>query len=253
MNNIKIKKTDFWAKITFSKPPLNIFNAEDLIYLEKILQELKNQEKLKLIIFDSDQKVFSAGVDVADHLPEKAPEMLKAFHKLFIAMIDLEIPTLAMVKSACLGGGSEFALFCDFVLASENVCFAQPEIKLACFPPLSMAHLAYLTGNKKALELILTGEKISAKDALRAGLVNHVFSEEEFDDKAEEFINSITQNSSSIIRTTLKTYKKINYADLKEKIELSEKIFLEELIKLEDYPEGTNSFLEKRLPVWKNC
>ncbi|MEI8388315.1 MAG: enoyl-CoA hydratase/isomerase family protein [bacterium] len=253
MNNINIKITDSWAKITFSKPPLNIFSIEDLIFLDKTLQELKNQKTLRMIIFESDQQIFSAGVDIADHLPEKAPELIKAFHKLIFTMIDLEIPTLALVKSGCFGGGSEFALFCDFVLASENAFFAQPEIKLACFPPLSITHLTYLTGNKKALELILTGEKLLSKDALAAGLVNHVFSEEEFDKKTDEFINSIIQNSSSVIRTTLNTYKKINYAGLKEKIEFAEKVFLEELLKLHDYAEGTNSFIEKRVPVWKDC
>lgn len=253
MEHIKLKQSDFWAKITFSKPPLNILKKEDLIFLENILQELKNQEKLRLIVFESDQKVFSAGVDIADHLPETAPEMIKAFHKLIFTLIDLEFPTLALVKGACFGGGSEFALFCDFTLASENASFGQPEIKLAYFPPLSMAHLAYLTGNKKALELILTGENLSAKDALQAGLINHVFSEEDFDQKADEFINSITQNSSSVIRTTLRAYKKINYSGLKEKLELAEKVFLEELLNLEDCIEGTNSFFEKRPPVWKDC
>ena len=253
MNNINIKITDSWAKITFSKPPLNIFSIEDLIFLEKTLQDLKNQKTLRMIIFESDQQIFSAGVDIADHLPEKAPELIKAFHKLIFTMIDLEIPTLALVKSGCFGGGSEFALFCDFVLASENAFFAQPEIKLACFPPLSITHFAYLTGNKKALEIILTGEKLLSKDALAAGLVNHVFSEEEFDLKADKFVNSIIQNSSSVIRTTLNTYKKINYAGLKEKIEFAEKIFLEDLLKLHDYAEGTNSFIEKRVPVWKDC
>ena len=253
MNNINIKITDSWAKITFSKPPLNIFSIEDLIFLEKTLQDLKNQKTLRMIIFESDQQIFSAGVDIADHLPEKAPELIKAFNKLIFTMIDLEIPTLALVKSGCFGGGSEFALFCDFVLASENAFFAQPEIKLACFPPLSITHFAYLTGNKKALEIILTGEKLLSKDALAAGLVNHVFSEEEFDLKADKFVNSIIQNSSSVIRTTLNTYKKINYAGLKEKIEFAEKIFLEDLLKLHDYAEGTNSFIEKRVPVWKDC
>lgn len=252
MNNFKIINTDCLTKITFSKPPLNIFNTEDLLSLEKTLLEIKNQKDLKLIVFESDQKVFSAGVDVAEHLPEKSLEMMKAFYSLFATLLELEIPTLALVKSACFGGGSEFALFCDFVLASENASFAQPEIKLACFPPLSMAHLTYLTGNKKALELILTGEKLNANEALQAGLVNHVFSEEEFDQKACEFVNSITQNSASIIKETLNTYKKLNYAGLKEKIKLAEKVFAEELPKLEDYDEGIKSFFEKRSPVWKN-
>ena len=253
MNNFIVENKGFYAKITFSKPPLNIFSIEDLAELNKALQNLMNQKDLKLIVFDSNQKVFSAGVNVLDHSPEKAPEVIRVFNDLFLTLMNMEIPTLALVKSGCMGGGSEFVLFCDFVLASENAYFAQPEIKLACFPPLSIAHLGYVTGNKKALELILTGEKISAKDALQAGLVNHVFSEEEFDRKAEEFINSITCNSLSVIKTTLRTFKKLNYAGLKEKIQHTEKVFLEELINLEDYSEGISSFFEKRSPKWKDC
>ncbi len=251
MTAIKVEKTEFLAKITFSKPPLNIFIAEDLIYLEKILEELKKEKKLKLIVFQSDQKVFSAGVEVKEHLPEKAFQMFDAFHKLFAALLNLEIPTLSLVKSGCFGGGSEFALFCDFTLASTNAYFAQPEIKLGCFPPLSIAHLSSVTGSKKALEFILTGEKITAEAALQAGLVNHVFPEEEFDKKAEEFINSILYNSSAVIRTTLKTYKRINYPEMKKKLELTDKIYREKLMKLPDYKEGADSFMEKRPPVWK--
>ncbi len=253
MNHIKLTNYGNYAKITFSKPPLNVFNTEDLIYLEKILQELNRQKSLKLIIFESDQKVFSAGVDVADHLPEKIIPAMKAFNKLFGTLLELDIPTLSLVKSACFGGGSELALFCDFVLASENASFAQSEIKLGCFPPLSMGHLAYLTGCKKGLEIILTGESVNAAEALKIGLVNHVFSEEEFDQKADEFINSIISKSSSIIRATLSTYKKINYAGLKEKIEFAAKSFAQELPNLQDYHEGINSFFEKRSPSWKDC
>ena len=253
MSNFILKSFDGYTKITFSKPPLNIFNTKDLSELCKILQNMAFQDELKLIVFDSDQKVFSAGVDILDHAPLKALEVISAFNELFLTLMNLEIPTLALVKSGCMGGGSEFALFCDFVLASENAYFAQPEIKLACFPPLSIAHLGYVTGSKKALELILTGEKVSAKDALQAGLVNQVFLEKEFDQKAEEFINSITCNSLSVIKTTLKTFKKLNYTGLKEKIEHTEKVFLEELIKLEDYSEGIKSFFEKRPPEWKDC
>jgi len=251
-DNLKIQKTDYIAKITFSKPTLNVFDRQDLANLDEILQELSQDDKLRLIVFESDQKVFSAGVDIAEHLPGKAAGMLKTFNNLFLTLLNLEIPTLALVKGDCYGGGSEFAMFCDFTLASEKVCFCQPEIKLGFFPPLSLAHFGYLTGNKKALEMILTGEKMTASQALEAGFINHVFGEEEFDEKAEEFINSLAQNSTSVIRMTLKLFKKLNYQGIKERIELSEKVIIEELINLEDCIEGANSFLEKRLPVWKN-
>jgi len=253
MNCIKLKHYEHFVKITFSKPPLNIFNLEDLIYIEKILLDLKNDKNLKLIVFESDQKIFSAGVDVADHLPQKVGLMMSAFTNLFTSMLNLEIPTLALVKSACFGGGSEFAMFCDFVIASENATFAQPEIKLGCSPPLSLAHISYITGSKKALEMLITGENISAKEALNLGLINYVFSEEEFDAKTEEFINSITSKSASLIKATLKTYKKLHYQGLKEKIETTAKIFAEDLPMLDDYHEGINSFFEKRPPVWTNC
>jgi len=250
--NLKINKKEYVAEITFSKPKLNIFDREDLETLNEILKELSQDENLRLIVFKSDQKVFSAGVDIAEHLPKKAAGMLKTFNELFLTLLNLEIPTLALVKGDCYGGGSEFAMFCDFTLATENVNFCQPEIKLGFFPPLSLAHFGYLTGNKKALEMILTGEKLTSSQALRAGLINHVFGEDEFDEKAEEFINSLSQNSTSVIKTTLRLFKKLNYQGIEERIALSEKIILEELINLEDCVEGANSFLEKRLPVWKN-
>jgi len=250
---IKIQKEEYITRITFSKPPLNIFNIEDLLNLGKVLRELNNQENLKLIIIDSDQKVFSAGVNAADHTQENIVKMLSAFHEVFYAMLDLEIPTMSLVRSACLGGGCEIALFCDFVIASENAVFSQPEIKLGCFPPVSLIHLSQLIGDKKALELILTGNKLSAKEAAQLGLINHACKEEEFEEKSLEFIKSIVSNSPSVMRTTLKAYKNINYKSaIKENLVKAEKIYLEELMQLEDTKEGIQSFLEKRPPVWKN-
>jgi len=249
-NNIKLDKQEFIAKITLSKPPLNILNIDDLNYLSKVLGELNNQEKLKLIIIDSNQKVFSAGIDVSDHKKDKAVELLTAFHGVFYQLVSLKIPTLAVVNSGCYGGGFELALFCDFIIASDKADFSLPEIKLGCYPPVALAVLSSLIGNKKALELILTGNKINAENALKFGLINHLFKEDEIDQKTEEFINSIVSNSSSVIKTTVNAFKKINQSDLKEKLYISEKIYIEELIKLEDSEEGIKSFLEKRKPIW---
>ena len=249
-SNIKVEKQEFLVKITLSKPSLNILDVDDLNCLSEILKELNNQEKLKLIIIDSDQKVFSAGVNISDHSKDKITELLLAFHNVFYQLIDLKIPTLASVKSGCYGGGCELALFCDFVIASDKAVFSLPEIKIGCYPPVAVAVLPSLINNKKALEMILTGNKFSAEEALNFGLINYLFEENEFDKKLEEFVSSITRNSSSVIKTTLNAFKKINQKDIKEKLYLSEKIYLEELINLEDSQEGIRSFLEKRNPVW---
>lgn len=225
MSNIKVIENQATARIILSKPPLNILDTEDLQELSNLLRSLRTG----LITIESDQKVFSAGVNISDHSKEKVSEMLQAFHEVFYEMLDLEIPTISIVRSGCIGGGCELALFSDFVLASKNACFSQPEIKLGCFPPVSMVYFPYIIGNKQALEVILTGNKIFADDALRYGLVNKVFSEEEFDIEANKFINSLINNDINAIKTTIKAYKKLNYNELKEKIKLSEKIYLEEV------------------------
>ncbi len=250
MQNIKLDKAGEIAKITLSKPPLNIFGTEDLRLLPEIFDEISYEPGIKAITIESDQKVFSAGVDIAEHSKNNMKLMLKAFHKVFFKMLELEIPTISLVKSSCIGGGCELALFSDFVLASQKAYFSQPEIKIGCFPSVSLVYFPYITGHKKALEMILTGNKILAEEALGCGLINQVFPEENFDAKAQEFIDSIIFNSPSVLKTTLNTYKKLHYPEIRKKLACSEKAYFEELIHLEDAGEGIRSFLEKRPPVW---
>jgi cyclohexa-1,5-dienecarbonyl-CoA hydratase len=252
MKNLKIIQEKQKAGIILSKPPLNILNCEDIKNISCLIKSFGQNNSVKIITFESDQKIFSAGIDILEHTEEKIKEMLLCFRELLFQMMELDTPIISIVKSGCVGGGCEIALFCDFVIASENAWFSHPEIKLGCFPPASMAYLSYITGNKKALEIILTGNKISAQEAFTFGLVNKLFKEEEFEEKSSEFMESLTKLSRSVLSTTIKGYKKLNYSELKEKFSIAEKIYLEELMKLEDYSEGMQSFIEKREPKWKN-
>lgn len=229
MKNINLNIKDQRAAITLCKPPLNIFDIEDLHKLAGIIKSLKDRQDIKIITIESDQKVFSAGVDISDHSEQNAHAMLEAFHSVFFEMLELEILTISLVKSGCIGGGCELALFSDFVLASEKAYFSQPEIKLGCFPPVSMVYFPYITGNKQALEMILLGDKVYAQDALSYGLVNKVFPDGDFDAEANRFIDLITSKPAQAVRTTLKAYKRMNYKELREKIKLSEKVYLEEI------------------------
>ncbi len=229
MKSIKMVANAGRASITLSKPPLNIFDADDLVELAGVFKRLKNEQSIGIITIESDQRVFSAGVDIAGHSREKVKEMLETFHDVFFAMLELRTPTISLVKSGCIGGGCELALFGDFVLASEAAYFSQPEIKLGCFPPLSAVYFPFITGHKNALEIMLTGDKVFAGDAHRLGLVNRVFPGEEFDTGAEKFIGAILSNPANAVKTALGAYKRLNYPGLREKIKLSEKIYLEEV------------------------
>lgn len=250
MNGINFVKAGSIAKITFSKPPLNILGIEDLLRLSALFAKFKTPMDIKAIIIDSDQKVFSAGVNVAEHSKENVNKMLKTFLGIFFNMIEVPIPTICLVKSDCVGGACELALFCDIVLASDNANFSLPEIKLGCYPPAALAYLPYLVGNKKTLDIVLTGKKMSAQEVLNLGLVNQVFSHETFDNEAENYINSLLSNSSSVMNTTLKAFKRMHYNKIIKKLERSEKLYFEELMLLDDAVEGPKSFMEKREPVW---
>lgn len=253
MNNaIKFSINNDIAIITLSKHPLNILNINDLNYLTELLNKFSQQENLKAIIIKSDQKIFSAGLNISEHNSSNIQQLLNSFNQLFIALFHIDIPTISIINNGCYGGGLELAIFCDFVFATNNAEFAFPEIELGCYPPLAMAFLSDIIGKKKALELILTGEKIDSKQALNFGLINNCFEENVLEQKVNQFIKDLTSKSLSVLKLTNKTFKKLHYPNFINKLTESTNIYINDLMILEDSNEGIKSFIEKRQPLWKH-
>lgn len=246
------EKVESFGKITFNNGSLNILTTP---MLEEILQALNKfslDPTLKGIVFDHNGKVFSAGVDVADHVGDKAEKMLKTFHAIFKVLFRLECPTIASVKGAALGGGAEIALFCDFVLASDKAKFGQPEIKVGVFPPIAAVILPRLAPYKKAFELLLHGETIDANEAHQLGLVNHVFPAETYDEQFNTFLKRFNELSTVIIRHTKKAIMLGLNVDFDSKINQLEEYYLKTVMNTYDANEGLQAFLEKRKPRWQN-
>src|SRR5512136_3436305 len=103
--------------------------------------------------------------------------MIQTFHQMFRLMDALKVPSLAVVNGSALGGGCELAIYCDMVIATERAKFGQPEIQVGVFPPIAALVMPRLIGRKKAMELILSGDTISAQEALALGLINKVVPE----------------------------------------------------------------------------
>src|ERR1051325_8324820 len=163
------------ARITFAKPPLNVLNIAMMREIAGALAQCAERE-LVAIVFDADKscRAFSAGVAVEEHVQETIFQMLDAFHAIFRQLEQVAKPTIALVDGAALGGGCELVAACDIVIASDRSRFGQPEIKLGVFPPVAAVLLPLVIGEKRARELILTGEIIDAVEAGRLGLCNHV-------------------------------------------------------------------------------
>jgi len=238
------------AWITLDRPLLNILNIAMMKSLDAALGRALPKSDF-VILQGAGVKAFCAGADVADHTPKRVAKMLSAFHAVFRRMAAADCITIAAVHGYCLGGGMELATFCDFVLATESAQFGQPEIKLGCFPPVALVTLPRLIGMQAAAHLILTGRQISATEAHRLGLVTRVVPDHELPGAVNCLLEELRALSSSVLRLTQKTLRRLHSADFLEQLKETERVYLSELMKSRDAQEGIRAFLEKRKPVWK--
>ena len=152
--HIIFERGDGVARLTLNEPPLNVLVIAMMQEIISVLEALDSDPSIKVLIFEAaeDSKAFSAGVDVSEHTADMVDEMIEVFHRIFRLLDKLEIPTIAVVGRAALGGGCELALFCDMIIASEKASFGQPEIQVGVFPPIAVVELPRIVGPKKALE-----------------------------------------------------------------------------------------------------
>ena len=238
--------------ITLNRPPVNILNIEMMEEINQALREFKAEKGLKVLVFQAEGKAFSAGVDVGEHLGDSVKEMIDAFHGMFRLMDELQAPSVAVVNGSALGGGCELALYCDMVLATEKSTFGQPEVMVGVFPPIAALVFPRIIGRKKAMELILSGKTVGARDALEMGLINRIVSEDSMEEEVKQFVGDIARHSAVVLRLTKKATIEGLCDDAEGGLRRIERIYLDELMRTEDATEGLKSFLEKRKPVWRN-
>ena len=248
-------QTDFKegvATLTLNRAPLNWLNIEMMEEINAFFEGLLKEKSLKLLVIQAAGKAFSVGVEVADHMGDLAPKMIDIFHRMFRLMDALKVPSLAVVNGSALGGGCELALYCDMVIATEKSKFGQPEIQVGVFPPIAALVFPRLIGRKKAMELILTGDTISAQEASVLGLINKVVSEASLGQEVNAFVEKFTKLSGLVLKLTKEATLAGLNDDMNEGLKAIEKIYLNQLMKTHDAMEGLKAFLEKRKPTWKN-
>ncbi len=235
--------------LTLNNPPLNILNMKMMRELTACLLENENR---KIILIKARGKVFCAGADVGEHIGDKAKEMISDFHAVFRALGAHRGLSVAVVEGPALGGGCELAAFCDVVLAGANASFGQPESLVGVFPPVAAALWPRLMGERKALEYILSGEKISADRALELGLVNRVFLAENLDAEVDKFLTQFKTKSLIVIDHVKRAVKLGGKGAFFDALGDIEELYLESLMKTHDADEGLRAFMEKRKPEWRD-
>lgn len=238
------------ARVTMDRPPLNIIDIPMMQALDAALADVLPRADV-LILAGAGTKAFSGGVEVRDHTPERAGQMLHSFHAAFRRIAQANSLTIAAVQGHCLGGGCELATFCDFVVATESATFGQPEIKLGCFPPVAMITFPRLCGLRTALDLILTGRTISAQEAQQLGLVTRVVPDDRLDDGVNRLLDELRALSPRILGLTRSALRRNRDISFERQLDAVEEFYLTELMKTEDAAEGIRAFIEKRAPVWR--
>ena len=251
MAKIHLDKTGGVASVVIDRPPLNVLNLALLRELRQVLDELDRDDGVELVeIKGAGERAFSAGVDVKDHTRAQVPEMLELVHGVIRKLMGLRQPTIAVVDGVCLGGGCELASSCDLVLASEESTFATPEITVGCFPPVALARFSSQIGYHRAAEMILTGRRLSAREAGSIGLANRVVPRDQLDGALASLRNDLLDKSRAVLRITLRGLREIGLKELSAALARSEEIYLKELLVTDDVEEGVQAFVEKRQPKW---
>ncbi|MGW8188308.1 MAG: enoyl-CoA hydratase/isomerase family protein [Desulfobacterales bacterium] len=250
--HLKIKKSDGVARITLARPKHNVLDIEMMTELNAELDLLGADAELKCAVILGEGPSWCAGVEVADHKPETVSEMIAVFNGIFERIDKIEVPVIACVQGACLGGGMEVAIACDVIVAAKSASFGQPEIKLGFFPPYAAIRLPQLIGPAKAIEVCTTGRRYSAEEARQMGFVGYVADDGQLTDILDRLIGEMRAASPLIIRLNKRAVKRHLGLEFKTALDGVSDLFLNELMKTEDTLEGIRSFEEKRRPRWKN-
>lgn len=239
--------------ITINRPDkLNALNKRTKDELHEALSEAEqNPDVLTILLTGSGNKAFVAGADISEfahYSVEEGKQMSSIGHfKLFNFIENLNKPVIAAINGYALGGGLELALACHIRVASTNAKLGLPEVGLGLIPGYGgTQRLAQMVGKGKAFEMILTGEHISAEEALRWRLVNHVTEP----DKLIEFSLSLAEKIHSKSPTAIKTAIRVINAGFNNK-ENGFEVEIEEFGKsfgTKDFREGVDAFLQKRKP-----
>ena len=237
--------------ISLSNNSVNSISISMLHDLNKVLDDI-NLDEIRSVVFSSNQKHFCAGADLKERSgfsKKETIDFLDSLNNLYFKIESLEVPTIAVINGACLGGGLELALSCDFRIGLKGSIYSFPETSIGIIPGAGgTQRMTSLTGVSKAMEWIFTAESYSCDKALDDGVIDYLVSPDEIDAFLNSFLSSIIKNAPIALRAAKKS---INSAFIDVGYNTERKQYLKTL-NSKDRDEGLASFKDKRSPNWKN-
>ena len=255
MKNITVEKKNKIGIVTVNRPKeLNSMNSETRKELASAFEELDMDNDVYVsILTGSPGKAFIAGADIKEFskMEIKDRKAMESDWRVTDVIANSAKPVIAMINGFCLGGGLEIAMACDLRTASTNSKLGQPEINIGIIPGAGgTQRLTRLVGEGRAMELILTGNMISAEKAESWGLVNLVTDEEQLEDQTMKIANQIAEKSPFAIERAKKSVKLVANNTMEKGLKIEQELFVE-CFKSNDGKEGIKAFIEKRKPEFQ--
>ncbi|MDX5347968.1 MAG: enoyl-CoA hydratase-related protein [Hymenobacteraceae bacterium] len=256
-SNLRLENQDGIMVITINRPTkMNALNIDTVEEIQTAMQEVYDNDEVRGVIFTGEgEKAFVAGADISE-IAELNEMVGRRFAERGQGVFDMiencTKPVIAAVNGFALGGGCELAMACHIRVASENARFGQPEVNLGIIPGYGgTQRLTQLVGKGKALELMLTGDMVNARDAQQLGLVNHVVPQEDLMTKAYEIMQKIMTKAPLAAGLVIECVNAVY--DKEEDGYQTEANAFSRCCGSEDFREGTSAFLEKRKPEFRGA
>jgi enoyl-CoA hydratase len=255
LENVLVEKRGRVAILTINRPDkLNALNIATRNEILAAFDRLEKDDEVRVVVVTgAGEKAFIAGADINEFAGMTAVNQRAVMkgRRAFDAVEDFPKPVIAMINGFALGGGCELAMACDIRIASTRAKLGQPEIKLGIIPGGGgTQRMTRLIGEGKAMELMLTGDMISAEEAKQLGLVNHVFAPEELEAKTLELADRIAELSPVALAMAKASVKNASRMNLREGLDSEVDLFAL-CFSSEDKEEGVRAFIEKRKADFK--
>ncbi len=248
-----VRTDDGVATILLDRPPLNVLTTAMLGELEGALRDLDAVPDLRLIVLRGAGRVFSAGVDVGEHIGDALLPMLDAFARVSRRLLEIDVPTLAVVHGAALGGACEIVALCDLAIAAEDAKLGTPEISLGVVPPVGAAVFPSLVGAQRARALVLVGEPLRGAEAAACGLVWKSVGPGALDEEVAKVTERFRTLSAASLRLAKRTFRVAELARTPvEAVLAADAEQRRSLPRIHDADEGLRAFVEKRPPRWEH-
>lgn len=248
-----IERKSGYAVLTLNNPPVNALGAKILTDLDAALDLIRCEDAIKaLVIVGSGEKCFSAGANIKEfESPDSVQSNGTQGQAVFLKLEKFPKPIIAAIQGNAFGGGLELSLSCHLRLAAEGISLGLPEVKLGIIPGWGgTQRLTRIAGRTRALEMILTGDPIDAKQALAWGIVNRVCPKESVMSEAESFAEKMAHGPSIAYRAIIRSVIEGADTDIEKGLNIEQQSF-QEVFRSSDAKDGISAFLDKRPPRFK--